>query len=109
MLGGLGFSYYSYIGRYLNTNDVHLTFEGDNKILLTQTVRFILKNTQKIITGKKFHPSLSYIKEYFEDQDKAKSFTDDFKDIDNLKKILKANVSMVITYQLIIQLALKGI
>jgi hypothetical protein len=33
-LGGLGYSYYSDIGTLLIVNDINLTWEGDNKVLL---------------------------------------------------------------------------
>lgn len=33
-LGGLGYSYYLKLGENMNGNDVHTTYEGDNKILL---------------------------------------------------------------------------
>lgn len=47
-LGGFGYSYYSELHSMLNDNDVNMTWEGDNKVLLQQTARFILKNCNRI-------------------------------------------------------------
>lgn len=33
-LGGLGYSFYSEIGMMITDNDINLTWEGDNKVLL---------------------------------------------------------------------------
>lgn len=40
--GGLGYSAYNRIGSYYQDNDVVLTGEGDNNVLLQQTVTFLL-------------------------------------------------------------------
>lgn len=66
-VGGFGYSYYSKFSQLININDVNTTFEGDNKVLLTQTSKYILKNTQNVLTGKPCAPSLAYIKDYFDD------------------------------------------
>jgi acyl-CoA oxidase len=51
-LGGLGYSYYSDLGISLHANDVNLTWEGDNKVLLQQTSKFVLKNIYNTMKGK---------------------------------------------------------
>lgn len=95
-MGGLGYSAYTQIGSTININDLQTTFEGDNQVLLQQTAKFVLKNAYKIIRGKKFNESLSFINDYFKDKEQARNFNDDFKSLENLTKILRANTSFVI-------------
>ena len=52
-MGGMGYSYYSSFCYLLNINDVQTTFEGDNKVLLLQTAKFLLKGANNAIKGKK--------------------------------------------------------
>jgi len=42
-MGGLGYSYYSRLPRDLEDNEVNLTWEGDNQVILQQTSKFLLK------------------------------------------------------------------
>jgi len=51
-LGGLGYSAYSRLQEMIEANDTNLTWEGDNKVLLQQTAKFLLKNAQQIEEGK---------------------------------------------------------
>ena len=46
--------------------------------------------------GKGNDESLKFLSEYFENNDEFTKFTDDFRCIDNLHKILKANTAKVI-------------
>jgi acyl-CoA oxidase len=46
MLGGHGYSSFSRLGRIYTDNDVNLTWEGDNNMLLQQTSKFLLKVLQ---------------------------------------------------------------
>ena len=50
--GGLGFSAYSNLGRLRDNQDVNITWEGANYVLIQQTARYILKNIQNILKGK---------------------------------------------------------
>jgi acyl-CoA oxidase len=43
-MGGLGYSAYSRMNEFMEENDINLTWEGDNKVILQQTSKFILKN-----------------------------------------------------------------
>jgi acyl-CoA oxidase len=59
MLGGNGFSSYSKLGTLFNDNDINLTWEGDNHVLLQQTSKYVLEEVQQILQkGKKTNNSL---------------------------------------------------
>jgi acyl-CoA oxidase len=60
--GGLGFSAYSGLGRLRENQDVILTWEGDNHVLIQQAARYILKIYQRIFKGMQIQAkSLSYL------------------------------------------------
>jgi hypothetical protein len=40
------------IGHYRNNNDINLTWEGDNAVLIQQCAKFIMENFQKKMKGK---------------------------------------------------------
>ena len=63
MLGGNGYSSYSKLGTLYNDNDVNLTWEGDNHVLIQQTTKYVLEEARNIIQkGKKSeNPLLRYI------------------------------------------------
>lgn len=42
--GGHGYSAYAGLGRLRENNDIHLTWDGDNNVLIQQCSKFILKN-----------------------------------------------------------------
>eukprot|EP00347_Sterkiella_histriomuscorum_P018656 403344680 len=90
-LGGLGYSHYSEIGMMLTDNDVNLTWEGDNKVLLQQTAKFVLKNCYNTMQGKPLQAQeLTYLKEYFEDIDDFKSkITEDMRNSQNILRIFR--------------------
>lgn len=41
-MGGHGYSSYSKIGSLYNDNDINLTWEGDNHVLIQQTSKYVL-------------------------------------------------------------------
>lgn len=81
--GGLGYSAYSSLGRLRSAQDVQITWEGDNSVLIQQTARFVLKQIQKTFKGQGISaPSLSFLKM---DLDEVRSFKADFKSSEELK------------------------
>lgn len=54
-LGGNGYSVYSKLGVLYNDNDINTTWEGDNNVLIQQTVKFVLENFQRVMRGKKIN------------------------------------------------------
>jgi acyl-CoA oxidase len=49
MLGGNGFHSYSKLGVLFNDNDVNLTWEGDNHVLIQQTSKYVLEQAQSTL------------------------------------------------------------
>ncbi|CAG9312285.1 unnamed protein product [Blepharisma stoltei] len=61
--GGSGYSYYSGLARNRNSQDVHITWEGDSSVLIQQAGRFILKSMQKMMKGQRVNvESLKFLK-----------------------------------------------
>ena len=48
-MGGHGYSSYSKMGSLYNDNDINLTWEGDNHVLIQQTSKYVLEQAQKVI------------------------------------------------------------
>ena len=48
-MGGHGYSSFSKLGNLYNDNDVNLTWEGDNHVLIQQTSKYVLEQAQKAI------------------------------------------------------------
>lgn len=48
-MGGHGYSSFSKIGTLYNDNDINLTWEGDNHVLIQQTSKYVLEQAQKAI------------------------------------------------------------
>ena len=98
-MGGIGFSQYSKMFEFYAAADVNQTFEGDNKILITQTSKYLLKNVFAIMQGKNKKKTrrtyLEYMEEHFKNKDYVKTFSSDFRDLKNLLAILRSNASMV--------------
>lgn len=51
-MGGHGFSSYSKMGVLINDAEINSTWEGDNNVLLQQTVKILLENMQRVMKGK---------------------------------------------------------
>lgn len=51
--GGHGYSTYASLGRIRDNTDVHVTWEGENNVLIQQTAKFLLKQIQQTFKGKK--------------------------------------------------------
>lgn len=49
--GGHGYSSYSGFSKLRADNDIHLTWEGDNNVIIQQTARFLLKAVQSLFKG----------------------------------------------------------
>lgn len=49
--GGLGYSAYAGLARIRSGNDVQVTWEGDNYVLIQQSGKFLLKQATKIMNG----------------------------------------------------------
>mmetsp|Transcript_21793 Transcript_21793/g.39737 ORF Transcript_21793/g.39737 Transcript_21793/m.39737 type:complete len:686 (+) Transcript_21793:28-2085(+) len=60
--GGLGYSAFSMLSHWRNVNDVNLTWEGDNNVLIQQSARYVLKEAQNYLKGKPISsPYLKYL------------------------------------------------
>ncbi|CDW77002.1 acyl-coenzyme a oxidase [Stylonychia lemnae] len=104
-LGGLGYSQYSEIGPSINDHDINLTWEGDNKVLLQQTAKFVLKNAYNVMQNKPVQDeNLAYLKEYFEDMDEYKAkITEDFKSNDNIVRVFRGMTAQT-TFKALMQM-----
>lgn len=51
-MGGHGFSAYSKMGVLIDDSEINSTWEGDNNVLLQQTVKILLENMQRVMKGK---------------------------------------------------------
>lgn len=52
VMGGHGYSRFNMIGSYRNNNDINITWEGDNTLLLQQASKFILTAFKHKMQGK---------------------------------------------------------
>jgi acyl-CoA oxidase len=48
-MGGHGYSSYAKIGSLYNDNDINLTWEGDNHVLIQQTSKYVLEQAQRVL------------------------------------------------------------
>ncbi|CAG9324575.1 unnamed protein product [Blepharisma stoltei] len=83
--GGLAYSVYSQFARIRNDQDIQVTWEGDNHVLLQQTARFILKQFQKYFKGIRITvPTLSFM---IPDSEKLKELKGSFSSLEDLENI----------------------
>lgn len=67
VLGGHGYSRFNMIGSWRNNNDINITWEGDNTVLIQQSARFIVKSLQKKMKGKPLkYKSLEFLNKFDE-------------------------------------------
>lgn len=84
MLGGHGYSRFSMMGDWRNNNDINVTWEGDNTVLIQQASRFIAKNLQRKMKGKEIkYKTLSFLQK-FDDITSEKTNIENQKDLHNL-------------------------
>ena len=70
LCGGHGYSSYSLIGNIINSQNVQITWEGTNDILIQQTAKFLLDIFSKYISkGEINYESLLFLKD-FENEDR---------------------------------------
>lgn len=61
--GGHGYSSFSSLGRLRNNQEVQVTWEGDNMVLIQQTSKYITKQIQKTMKGQPiFSKTLKFLK-----------------------------------------------
>ena len=87
MLGGHGYSRFAMMGDWRNNNDINITWEGDNTILIQQAARFICKCLEKKMKGKEVKfKSLSFL-EKFDEVTSAKLTIESQSDLHNLNNL----------------------
>jgi acyl-CoA oxidase len=52
-MGGHGYSRLNLIGNLRNNNDINITWEGENTVLIQQTEKFIMDHFKKKMSGEK--------------------------------------------------------
>ncbi len=99
ILGGHGYSRFNMIGAWRNNNDINITWEGDNTVLIQQAARFIAKSLQKKMKGKEIkYKSLSFLSK-FEETSSAKITLNsqaDLQNVDNLFSMLEFRVNLLL-------------
>lgn len=88
--GGHGYSYYALFGNFLNFNDLHQTWEGDNHVLMMQTQKFLLKCLGLASKGKPLPETVEYMKL---GQTKTPKYSGSLENIDELSKLFAQRAS----------------
>jgi acyl-CoA oxidase len=100
MLGGHGYSRFSMMGDWRNNNDINVTWEGDNTVLIQQASRFIMKNLEKKMKGKEVKfKCLSFLKN-FEGTTSAKlnlESSKDLYDLNHINSLMEFRVNILLT------------
>jgi acyl-CoA oxidase len=87
LLAGHGYSRFNKIGQWRNDNDINLTWEGDNTVLIQQTARFIANSLNKKMKGKEVkYKTLSFLSK-FDEVSNAKITISSITDLQNLEKL----------------------
>ena len=86
--GGIGYSSHNRLGELMGQQDVHLTWEGDNGVLLQQTSGFVIKQVQKLYQGKKITANTLLMTDINMDSLKQKKLSENFSDPSELLKAL---------------------
>ena len=85
--GGIGYSSHNRLGELMGQQDVHLTWEGDNGVLLQQTSGFVIKQVQKLYQGKKMAASTLLMTDVNMDSLKQKKPSENFSPPELLKTL----------------------
>ncbi|CAG9331791.1 unnamed protein product [Blepharisma stoltei] len=89
-VGGLGYSSYSALGRLRANQDTHLTWEGDNTVLIQQAGKFIFKQIQRTFKGYKINaPTLSILKTDYEECKALKQSFENSQQLENEKMLME--------------------
>eukprot|EP01016_Furgasonia_blochmanni_P003118 TRINITY_DN11219_c0_g2_i2.p1 TRINITY_DN11219_c0_g2~~TRINITY_DN11219_c0_g2_i2.p1 ORF type:complete len:359 (+),score=117.59 TRINITY_DN11219_c0_g2_i2:60-1079(+) len=93
LCGGFGYSAYARIGELLNDNNVNMTWEGDNNVLVQQLAKHILDSVRKQMkTGEPPQLSVSFLNVGYSIDDEKFS-VDKILDVQALLKILQYRVN----------------
>ena len=89
--GGHGYSAFSSIGRVRDNQEVQITWEGDNMVLIQQTSKYLLKQVQKSMKGHHIYSdTLRFLKMGHEDKKRDK--------IEGTKSVVEAMEAVVNFY-----------
>jgi len=96
LLGGFGFSQYNRIGFLRDDNDVNVTWEGDNNVLIQQTSRFLLESFRHLSKGKKIpYQSLEFLEVNFQTKKCALKNKKELIKTENIIKFYEYKLNMV--------------
>lgn len=101
LCGGIGYSSFSRLGELLAKQDVNLTWEGDNNVLLQQTSAFIVKQMQKVMQGKKIESKTLEIIETDISATHSHKAPQDFLQLPQLQKALKQLFNVILQKALV--------
>lgn len=98
MLGGHGYSRFSLIGDWRNNNDINITWEGDNHVLIQQSAKFVAENFQRKMKGKMLKIKSLQFLDNFDEVTSAKMTIESQKDLNvaNLQKMLEFRTNILL-------------
>lgn len=97
--GGHGYSAYARLGTIRDNNDVIVTWEGDNNVILQQVSRFLLRKIQKIMGGEvNDSPMLQFLNLNMSEiqEEKIEFASAEELNADTLRKMLVHNVNFLL-------------